>query len=116
MAELRCADGTVVQISAGTEKELRKAFGKPERTYTIGDVFWWDEPSCIGGEHYFRLVLDCEDDSRVGLRCVASGTGFCSGTHVVGDITKITHAEVGSMTYRSDGLRVVKMFTITEEV
>ena len=30
MAELRCADGTVVQISIETEKELRKAFGSKQ--------------------------------------------------------------------------------------
>ncbi len=39
MTELRCDDGTVVQISKETEKELRKVFGKPEHKWVHGDVF-----------------------------------------------------------------------------
>jgi len=38
MAELRCNDGTVVQISAETEIELRKAF-EPPHIWKHGDVF-----------------------------------------------------------------------------
>lgn len=38
MAELRCNDGTVVQISAEIEAELRKAF-EPEHVWKHGDVF-----------------------------------------------------------------------------
>lgn len=38
MAELRCSDGTIVQISGGTEVELRKAF-ESKHVWKHGDVF-----------------------------------------------------------------------------
>ena len=41
MAKLICRDGTIVNISAETEAELRAAFGK-EKRYYIGDVFIGD--------------------------------------------------------------------------
>jgi hypothetical protein len=38
MAELKCSDGTVVQISTETEAELRKAF-ESKHVWKHGDVF-----------------------------------------------------------------------------
>ena len=36
MAELRCSDGKVINISKETEKELREAFSEPE--WKFGDI------------------------------------------------------------------------------
>ncbi len=40
MAELKCKDGTVIQISDETEAELRKAFG-PKLDYKDGNLRVW---------------------------------------------------------------------------
>ena len=50
MAELRCNDGTVVQISAETEAELRKAF-EPSHIWKHGDVF----TNLTGDIHYIYM-------------------------------------------------------------
>ena len=111
MAELRCANGTTVQISAETETELRKAFGpKPERTYKIGDIFYRDRAPATRAGHYLRLTAY---KSRVGLVYTTTGTTV-NGTETVLDFNAITFAEVQSMTVHPAGLRLVEKFTVTE--
>lgn len=111
MAELKCEDGTVVQISASTEAELRRAFGpKPERTYKVGDVFWRD-------------VVVTRDNHYLQLRAFGGQVGLCNtkngytvdGRKAVQDINAITFAEVQGMTQWPEGLRYVEHFTITEK-
>ena len=112
MAELKCKDGTVVQISDETEAELRKAFGpKPEKTFKIGDVFYRDRDPGTDAGHYLRLVVR---GSGVGLAYTTKGT-TCNSSKPVRDFNAITFAEVQSMTLWSAGLRHVETFTVTEE-
>lgn len=108
MAELRCSDGTVVQISAETEAELRKAFG-PEITYRIGDIFW---RSHNDGQY---LQLSVSDKGRVGLRRTTKIKCAVNGFKPVKDINAITMDEVRRMTIYSSGLRFVEVFTVSEE-
>lgn len=110
MAELKCEDGTVVQISAETEADLRKAFGpKPEPTYKVGDVFWRDVVTSRDN-HYLQLRAK---GGQVGLYNTKSGYDM-NGYFTVQDINAITFAEVQSMTTWPEGLRYVERFTITE--
>ncbi len=121
MAELRCADGTVVQISKETELELRKAFGKPERTYTIGDVFWRDH-STARGCHYVQLGVKLGDCNQVALfapfdRFRGGNYGTQGGYTYVEDSDKITMTEIRRMTSYPQGLRRVDVdhLVITEK-
>jgi hypothetical protein len=109
MAELKCSDGTVVQISTETEKELRKTFGpKPEVTYKIGDIFWRDQ-ECDHG-HYLRLGVK---DGQVGLCNFLGGliaptyNNIMNGYRKVQNLNAITMTEIRSMTDFPAGLRLV---------
>jgi hypothetical protein len=113
MAELRCADGTVVQISAETEKELRKAFGESEPTFKVGDIFWKDTES--GGTHYTRLVVWHNGDVALRATNKTAEWGNTGGHKRVNDINAITMAEVQSMTSYPAGLRPVETFTVIEK-
>ncbi len=55
MAELRCNDGTVVQISAETEAGLRKAF-EPKHVWEHGDVFRWVKPGGDGSVMIYLII------------------------------------------------------------
>ena len=65
MAELKCSDGAVVQISAEIEAELRKAF-EPPHVWKHGDVFEnrggvimiYVDPIFGGGSQIFYLGED----------------------------------------------------------
>lgn len=110
MAELRCNDNTVIQISDETEKELRKAFGKPEPTFKIGDIFWRGEAACFDN-HY--LQLSRRDNGFVELINIMSkltcptSCSSVNGARAVNNLEAITFAEVRSMTIHPAGLRYV---------
>lgn len=110
MTELRCDDGTVVPISAETEKELRKAFEKSKVTYQIGDIFYRDHDK----SEYLKLAFG--DEGRVGLRITTHSTCAVNGYKVIQDINAITMDEVRSMTLFSSGLRHITEFIVTEIV
>lgn len=59
-AKLTCDDGTIINISAETEKELRKAFG--EQTYPVGT---WFKRDCVGDP---LIVLSVTSKNLVVLR------------------------------------------------
>jgi len=104
MAKLTCSDGTVIQISKETEAELRKAFGKPEPTYQVGDIFCRD--CTINTTRYVKIV---HRNNKYGLRslwCTRSDATV-NGFHKVADPNAITFAEVRSMTLNRIGLRHV---------
>ena len=83
MAKLICKDGTEVNISAETEAELRKAFGKEDRHMRTGDYFKSEGDLYIlhGYSHEVR---------GVNLR---TGT-FCYSVVKVGCCSKITEDEM----------------------
>jgi hypothetical protein len=56
MAELKCSDGTVIEISKETEQELRKAFG-PVYEPKLGDIL-----TCNFGE---RVVMYSDELGRL---------------------------------------------------
>ncbi|KKK56719.1 hypothetical protein LCGC14_1416860 [marine sediment metagenome] len=72
MAELRCLDGTVVQISAEMEVKLRKAFGEPEHVWVHGDVF--DTGHSIGmfaeTVIYGNIIVNLEHRNRGGTPAI----------------------------------------------
>ena len=107
MATLNCSDGTVVQISAETEAELRKAF---ERTYKIGNIFW---RSADDKSEYMQLVADNGD--CVALHHTSENSNIKIHRSVcVQDINAITYNEVCAMTMYPKGLRHIKTFAVTE--
>jgi hypothetical protein len=110
-AELRCADGTVVQISAETEQELRKAF-EPKPVYKVGDIVWRDEP-CLSGGNYLQLRKD-RRGVGVGLYDPMYPNSSMTSPKLVGNPDAITHDEVCRMTNFPAGLRPVKAFNVTE--
>ena len=68
MATLTCTDGTVVQISAETEAELREAFG-PKQTLRHGDYGYYQG-------HKGDPCVVCEDGD--GDLKIANTWGLCS--------------------------------------
>ncbi len=88
MAELRCSDGTVVQISAETEAKLRKAF-EPKHVWKHGDVF--DEGDGVYPKIYIHV--DGEKPQVFHL----SG-GMFTGTFGCGDRGLPAFSEASSYT------------------
>jgi len=112
MAELRCSDGTVIQISKETEQELRKAFG-PQPTYSVGNVVY-REYSGTPGCNYFRIVAS--ENGKVGLRSLLdfSTVSACNGWRSVQNKRKITQKELESLTAYPEGLRKARKLVISE--
>jgi len=112
MAELKCSDGTVIQISKETEQELRKAFG-PQPTYSVGDVVYREKPNSLDC-NYFRITMS--EDGKVGLRSLldSSTISSCYGWKSVQDKYRITQKELESMTGFPKGLRKARKLVISE--